>query len=88
MEFAPASQLKAFYSIWRTMFREELEGQGGHGYTSELRMRRWVRDRQAAGGESCWREAVLSSLTRKEQKGPEAFREGPANNGDVGDEGF
>ena len=58
MEFAPASQLKAFYRICRTMFQEEMEGQGGHRYTSELRMRRWVRDRgapveKAAGEKQC-----------------------------------
>lgn len=78
---------KGFYSIWRTMFQEELQGQGGHEHTSEPRMKKWVRDRQATSGESCWREAVFS-LSQKEQNGLEAFREGPENNRDVADKGF
>ena len=77
---------KGFHSIWRTMFQEELQGQGGHKHTSEPRMK-WVRDRQATRGKSCRREAVFS-LRQKEQNGLEAFGEGPENNGDVGDEGF
>ena len=54
----------------------------------------WAQDEEvgerqrSASGESCWREAVLSSLSQKQQNGLGTFREGLANNGDVGDEGF